>query len=253
MKNKRYCVYKHTSPSGKIYIGVTIKKPEYRWNHGRGYKNQPYFWNAIKKYGWENFKHEILYTNLTRYKASKLEHKLVEELKANKPEFGYNLNDGGIYNYSSEYLSKKQKERFSALRQNEAAWNDFCKSQVRLGSQNAMYGKHHSEETKRKISENQNLSEEGRHNIAKATKERQLGANNVKARAVVQATKNLDFIAEFSTIREAAKSLNFINKNLRSVETYINHVCMHEKDHTSAYGYLWFYAEEYYRIKEKGE
>lgn len=33
-----YTVYKHTSPSGKVYIGITKKKPEYRWNHGRGYK-----------------------------------------------------------------------------------------------------------------------------------------------------------------------------------------------------------------------
>ena len=249
MENKRYCVYKHTSPSGKIYIGVTVQKPEYRWNHGRGYKKQIYFWNAIQKYGWENFNHEILYTNLTRYKASKLEHKLVEELKANKPEFGYNLKDGGISDYSSEYLSQKQKERFSALRQDEIAWKEFCKSQARPGSQNGMYGKHHSDEAKRKISENQNLSENGRQSIAKATKERQLGANNIKARAVVQTTKNLEFIAEFSTIREAAKSLMFTDKNLSSIETYINHVCMHDKDHPSAYGYLWFYADEYYEIK----
>lgn len=35
---KSYTVYKHTSPSGKVYIGITCRKPEYRWNHGKGYK-----------------------------------------------------------------------------------------------------------------------------------------------------------------------------------------------------------------------
>ena len=33
-KMKSYTVYKHTSPSGKVYIGITCRKPEYRWNHG---------------------------------------------------------------------------------------------------------------------------------------------------------------------------------------------------------------------------
>lgn len=32
-----YCVYKHTSPSGKVYVGITKLKPKYRWNNGKGY------------------------------------------------------------------------------------------------------------------------------------------------------------------------------------------------------------------------
>ena len=27
-----YCVYKHTSPSGKVYVGITKLKPEYSQN-----------------------------------------------------------------------------------------------------------------------------------------------------------------------------------------------------------------------------
>ena len=61
-----YTVYKHTSPSGKVYIGITKRKPEYRWNKGKGYrKDQLLFYRAIKKYGWDNFTHEILYTGLS--------------------------------------------------------------------------------------------------------------------------------------------------------------------------------------------
>ena len=30
-----YTVYEHIAPNGKKYIGITRRKPEYRWNHGR--------------------------------------------------------------------------------------------------------------------------------------------------------------------------------------------------------------------------
>ena len=33
-----YTVYKHISPSGKVYIGITKRKPEYRWNKGKSYR-----------------------------------------------------------------------------------------------------------------------------------------------------------------------------------------------------------------------
>lgn len=34
-----WLVYRHTSPSGKVYIGITSKSnPDYRWGRGKGYK-----------------------------------------------------------------------------------------------------------------------------------------------------------------------------------------------------------------------
>ena len=55
-----WIIYKHTSPSGHIYIGQTCKKPNYRWANGNGYLRAPKFWSAIKKYGWNNIEHEII-------------------------------------------------------------------------------------------------------------------------------------------------------------------------------------------------
>ena len=59
-------IYKHTSPSGKCYIGQTIQtNPNIRWQNGKGYKSHnPIFFLAIQKYGWENFKHEIIEDNI---------------------------------------------------------------------------------------------------------------------------------------------------------------------------------------------
>ena len=90
-----YCVYKHTSPSGKVYIGITKKKPNYRWSNGLGYKSSPHFWSAIQKYGWENFKHEVLYTNLSCDEACAIEQKLIAQYKATDRQFGYNEKAGG--------------------------------------------------------------------------------------------------------------------------------------------------------------
>ena len=67
-----YSVYKHTCPSGKVYIGITMQKPEIRWNKGLGYKKQDYFYKAILKYGWDNIKHEVLYKDLSKAEAENM-------------------------------------------------------------------------------------------------------------------------------------------------------------------------------------
>ena len=50
---RTFTVYCHTNKiNGKKYIGITSKKPEYRWNNGKGYSTQIVFARAIEKYGW---------------------------------------------------------------------------------------------------------------------------------------------------------------------------------------------------------
>jgi hypothetical protein len=36
-KDNLWCVYKHTSPSDGVYIGITSDYPLARWRNGRGY------------------------------------------------------------------------------------------------------------------------------------------------------------------------------------------------------------------------
>ena len=93
---KKYCVYKHICPNGKIYIGQTCQNPKRRWRDGLGYIQCPYFYNAIKKYGWKNIKHEIIAQKLTHKEANDLEtHLITEVYKSNIAENGYNLDYGG--------------------------------------------------------------------------------------------------------------------------------------------------------------
>lgn len=88
-------VYKHTCPNGKVYIGQTSQKPERRWSHGNGYKENSYFYRAIQKYGWDNIKHEIIAENLTQEEADSLEIELIERYKATDRNSGYNHHYGG--------------------------------------------------------------------------------------------------------------------------------------------------------------
>lgn len=54
-------IYKYTSPSGKSYIGQTVQSLSNRAGHnGKNYIGCKYFYNAIKKHGWNNFIVEIL-------------------------------------------------------------------------------------------------------------------------------------------------------------------------------------------------
>lgn len=107
-----YFVYKHTSPSGKNYIGITSQNPpEKRWKNGNGYKNNNYFYNAIKKYKWNNFKHEILYTGLTKKEAEQKEIELIAYYKSDNREYGYNIDYGGsCVGRMSEETKKKLSE-----------------------------------------------------------------------------------------------------------------------------------------------
>jgi group I intron endonuclease len=89
-----------------VYIGLTCQNVERRWRHGLGYKGSSYFYNAIQKYGWDNFIHEIVKDNLTKEEALKLEAELIQKYKAQNEDYGYNLESGGSAPTHSDVTKK---------------------------------------------------------------------------------------------------------------------------------------------------
>lgn len=107
-KRNNWIVYKHISPSGKVYIGITGNTPAQRWVRGKGYGKQSIFYQAIQKYGWDNIEHKVLIDNLTKRQAEEVEIQLISYYKSQG--LSYNVTDGGDgahgYKHSEEW--KKQ-------------------------------------------------------------------------------------------------------------------------------------------------
>lgn len=105
-----YCVYKHTTPSGKVYIGITKQSPLKRWKNGLGYEGCTAFNRAIKKYGWDQISHEVLAENIDKESACKLEQYYISTFDSSNPQNGYNLTLGGEHYTKSEELKKRESE-----------------------------------------------------------------------------------------------------------------------------------------------
>ena len=188
-EERTYCVYRHTSPSGKVYIGITSVKPIERWgSDGRGYlgkrKNgefrQPAIANAIIKYSnWNEWEHDILAINLSELEAKNMEMELIYKYKSNNSDYGYNISPGGECAKLSEETKRKISESKKGSRASESAklnmsnaqkqrWDELAREEARkrysgsgnpmygvhrYGNSNPMFGKTQSDETRKKISD----------------------------------------------------------------------------------------------------
>lgn len=120
-KDAIWKVYKYTNKeNGKIYVGNTTQSLKERaGNNGNGYrrKNGGKFYEAIKKYGWNNFEPKILKDGITNRKdAFKIEKDYI--IKLNSVENGYNeVEDSSLANKDKTWkwnISEKRKEEIKA-------------------------------------------------------------------------------------------------------------------------------------------
>lgn len=135
-----YTIYKYTnSVNGKVYIGQTSKSMEERaQSNGRNYRECRRFYAAIKKYSWSSFVPEILEIVETVEEANKREIYYIDLYNSTDERYGYNLAFGGdnkeMMPETKAIISTKAKERYVDK------------------TKNPMYGRVHSEETRKKQS-----------------------------------------------------------------------------------------------------
>ena len=273
----------------KSYIGQTIAdNVEDRWGiNGKGYapekeKEPTKFYNAIKKYGWDNFHHEII---------GVVEAETKEQLVLDLDEWekyyiwlydsfynGYNLTTGGtngkIYDEEvkrkmseshkgkpsptkGKKLSEEHKRKTSESLKGKPKSEETKRkmSEARKGNKNPMYGKPHSEETKQKIGEAMKGKMAGKKHPqygkqhSEETKQKisesQKGSNNPMARSVIC----LETKQVFDTIKEAYEWLGkgSIIDNLRGRSKYAGkHPITKEPLH-------WMYLDEYEMLTKEKE
>lgn len=85
-------------------------------------------WEAIKKYGWDNVKHTILMSGLSREDAKEREREAIE--KADSIRNGYNQRPGGAL--SVGYYSSHVRKMIAALKKNKWMEKDFLPTYKRL-------------------------------------------------------------------------------------------------------------------------
>ena len=199
-------------------------KPEYRWSNGKGYTSG-YFRNAIEKHGWDAFRHDILYTHLTKAEACKLEQEMIAKYKTNNPEFGYNCSIGGEMSALGCHWSLGEETK-RKMRKPKTEEHRKHISEARKG-----HGKPLSEEHKRKISE----SERGRR-LSDEHKAKLSGANNSSSKKVgMWDIDSGKLYAEFESTGQAAKETGISQQNISAC-------CLGKRK--TAGGWIWAYISE---------
>ena len=114
-----YKIYMHVNKNNnKKYIGQTKQTLKERWgSDGRRYKGQA-FYNAIQKYGWDNFEHILILDNLSHEEANYYEQYFIQQYQTTDKKFGYNVQKGG----NTNTLNENQKEKRRQL--NYQMWED---------------------------------------------------------------------------------------------------------------------------------
>jgi group I intron endonuclease len=218
--DKNWCVYIHTNKSNnKVYIGITSRNPADRWgfNGYKYHKNQPVFYRAIKKYGWDNFDHIIFADHLVEDEAKHMEVLLIALYKSNctkykNPSYGYNMTDGGDGS-AGRIISEetRQKMRDRATGRVFSLETRAKLSEQRKGENGSFFGKHHSENTKNIISTKAhsrllnptNHPMYGKHHSVESNKKNMESQST--RRAVCQFDLEGNYIATFPSLSEASR------------------------------------------------
>lgn len=139
--NDKYTVYIHVNKAnGKKYVGITSQPVERRWREGHGYKRNHHFFRAIEKYGWDNFEHIIVETNIPLERAARLEESLIKKYNTTDKNLGYNKSTGGEASAKgnrfrlTEEQKKRQREAMTGKPKTEA--HKKALSEARIGKPN---------------------------------------------------------------------------------------------------------------------
>ena len=200
-----YIVYCHESPNGKRYVGITRQLFWKRWNGGIGYCKNRHFSNAIKKYGWENFEHYILFENMSKDRAKEKEIELIALWDLTDHCKGYNISKGGDY---PAPMSKFGRKRISKSLQ---------------GNLHGL-GKKRTDEVKRILS----IQKTGKNNPM-------FGKPSHRRRSVIQYDLSFNVVAIFDSLYEAKEMTGVLSGNIAMC-------CSRQRN--QAGGFIWRYTDD---------
>lgn len=212
---KRYVLYEHVFPNGKVYIGITRQDPEIRWQYGNGYVRNPVMHRAIKKYGWDNILHIILFNDLTEEEAASREIELIKQLRATDKRYGYNIEGGGTCPTLAEETKEKIRAAHLGKKANETTRKTMCAARQKFLKENPDYYKEHPEYLQKAIDK----------------------AAELKRKAVLQLDLEGNVLNRWESTRAAERALGIYH-------SHIGKCCNKKPLYNTAGGYRWEYAPE---------
>lgn len=248
---ENYLVYKHTSPSGKVYVGITKRSVHERWEGGKGYRKNPYFYNAIEKYGWENIQHEVLISGLSYEDAEWYERYFISFYQSFNPKYGYNMTYGGDHGLK---ITDEIRNKISEKLKDYYASNPDAKKEM----SKRMLGKRHSEETKMKMSESHkaNMTDEYRAKLSNSQKgvkrkfHHRKPLSKESCKKISDAKKGKHFGGRGITPKkvvcvETGVVYNGVSDICKLFGYKFQNIYMSCNTGVKRYGYTWQYADEY--------
>ena len=232
-------IYKFTNRiNDKVYIGQTYNLQTRLNSHkSKALNTKNKFYNAVRKYGWENFELSILSTITanTKEELSALLDKLeIEYIKQyNSYKLGYNSTHGGHskrgYRLSEEFSEKCKSRTYSddtRKKMSISAKNRIISEETRLKLRNSAI--------KRNFSKYRELTTSSRNKAIK----RALGV------PVLQLDINFNIINRFDSISDAIKYIkNSISPNLTlvGIRKGLSRHCTDETKKLLYKGFVWKY------------
>lgn len=218
---RSYDVYKITNKvNNKVYIGISSKGASARFRehiyaaeHGSPYKIH----KAINKYGKDNFLFEVIDFCNSWDELVEKEQYYISLYDSKNDEKGYNMTDGGDGTFGRQQSEEtKEKIRQKAI------------------------GREVTETTRIKLSEAGKVLTEARKAYFESG-----NIGSTRKKAVLQYTKDGDFLKEYSGVNEAHRETGIAASTLISALKHKNIVG------SKVNPYIWVYKHEYPEVPEK--
>lgn len=209
------------------------------------YNINSYLYNAINKYGIENFSFEII-DECEDYLMAEREKYWIEKLDTIVPN-GYNILLGGRIlrgkdnPFFNRHHSQKTKDLISKKLSGRKASEDEKRMRrtINSGENNPFFGKHHTGETINKI-KNTNIQNSNYKNTAKRMKENNPNNGELFYKPVIMIDQNNNIINYFASATEAGKEIKRMGLSKAKIPSNsISDVCRGIQK--SAFGYVWRY------------
>lgn len=277
MENHYNCVYMYINKiNNKKYVGQTTnfeRRYKQRLNDTFNENKSDYYFpihNAIRKYGIENFEILILKENLNSQCLMNLfECYYIEKYNTlSKDGCGYNIAEGGSNGFTLKGKTKEEieywKEKISKSHIGKTITEE-TKEKLRrcnAGEGNPFYGKQHSEESRRKMSESHKGLQTGKNNPnwgKKASKEtlEKMSINRSRDEVVaikkddntIYIKRNTVKMSEFLTELMGEK---YFTSNIHRCCEYLHNEDLfyqkYKKRYKSYKGFIFYFKEDYLKL-----